>query len=212
MFSFDHSVSSLAAPETSSANLLSQARWLLSFLSSCSCAVTQLFHECGWDLIVSGVTRRPYQVSDIPLAKAHVCGLLSANTANLVFYVAEQRQVDFVIISGSIYRLQGLCWLPFSAGTGGRPCQYTSSVRHRHISQCFPSTDPSTAEAESNIPFRAAVSLWAAVWLTALSYFSLQKEILLQNRRGCAPLHFELVHLCIARGNSTYLRAVVSLF
>lgn len=43
--SFDHSVLSLAAPETSSANLLSQVRRPLSFLSSCNCAVPKLSYD-----------------------------------------------------------------------------------------------------------------------------------------------------------------------
>lgn len=70
-------------------------------------------------------------------------------------------------------------------------------------------TDTSAAEAESNIPFHAAVSLGQQYGSSPFTFLTAEGDLAAEPED---MLSFELVHLCIAKGNSRYLRAVVSLF
>lgn len=116
--------------------------------------------------------------------------------------MAWQHQLAFVIIPGTICRLQGQYWLHSSAGTGTSPCHYTSSVIHPH--KCaFPALIFQQQKHKGTFPPNTAVSL--------------------VQRYGEQPFHTShcrrisccrnpLSRCTSAPGNGSFLRLVVSLF
>ena len=137
------------------------------------------------------------------------CGLLSANTASLVFCVAEEHQLAFVIIPGAICRLQGQYWLHSSADTGTSPCHYTSSVIHPH--KCaFPALVFQQQKHEATFPPNTAVSLVQQYGEQPCHSSHCRRGSCCRNVKDMPS--FELVHRYIAEGDGRFLRPVVSLF